>query len=50
MLCLGGAQKHISSPLYCEDSMPHCRGMPGQHGKSGWVGGAAIEAGGVQKG
>jgi hypothetical protein len=25
-------------PWSCEGSMPHCKGMPGQGGGSGWVG------------
>jgi hypothetical protein len=32
-------------PWSCEGSMPQCRGMPGQGGRSGW-GNTLIETGG----
>ena len=35
--CLVGHQWE-ESPWSCESSMPQCRGMPGQGGRSGWVG------------
>jgi hypothetical protein len=38
-------------PWYCEGLMPQDRGMLGQAGRSGWVGGGApLESGRVGKG